>query len=216
MEDMDNLFSRFYNVQYAKELLLPHLQKNGLMIAQKAYDYICELYKTTSPRKYLGLDAIIHPINVANGLIDLKAFRLDDNMYAAALLHDVIEDFAGVRKDNLPFPDKVIDLVDLLTAKNPDGIDDDVIVRHEYFEALVLCPQALVIKDLDRIDNLRTMYVHKRDTIVSNVIENVHYLIPNTRKLGLSDSAYLDDCLFLTDQLRTYTCIYQNYLDAIR
>jgi (p)ppGpp synthase/HD superfamily hydrolase len=72
-------------------------------------------------RKYTGEDYIVHPIAVSN---IVKTVEHDQNMIAAALLHDVVEDTSvSIEMINVMFGDDVSHLVSGLTdvSKLEDG-----------------------------------------------------------------------------------------------
>ncbi|MBO9542139.1 HD domain-containing protein [bacterium] len=108
-------------------------------------------------RKGLDEPYINHPLRVAAAV---EACGLPPEAVAAALLHDVVEDTLVTQKlVEAEFPARVAHLVRLMTKWWPD--DAPAEVKREgnpkYYGALREDPDALVIKLLDRADNLRDM-----------------------------------------------------------
>ncbi|MNL35737.1 GTP pyrophosphokinase rsh [compost metagenome] len=117
-------------------------------------------------RKGLDEPYINHPLRVAAAV---EACGLPPEAVAAALLHDVVED-TPVSQERIAaeFPARVAHLVHLMTKWWPD--DAPAEVKREgnpkYYGALREDPEALVVKLLDRADNLRDMrrmLPHARD-----------------------------------------------------
>ena len=95
----------------------------------------------------------------------------DDETLAAILLHDVCED-CGVLPEELPFPENVQNMVDLLTRR-PDLSLDDYYDRIKHNEA------ASIIKLLDRCNNVSMMVaVFSDEKLAEYIIETEKYVLP--------------------------------------
>jgi len=95
----------------------------------------------------------------------------DDETLAAILLHDVCED-CGVLPEELPFPDSVQKIVDLLTRREDLSLD-------KYYERIRSNETASIIKLLDRCNNVSMMAAAFSDEKLSEyIIETEKYIIP--------------------------------------
>lgn len=108
-------------------------------------------------RKGLDEPYINHPLRVAAAA---EACGLPSEAIAAALLHDVVED-TPVSQERIAavFPPRVAHLVHLMTKWWPDDAPAEVKKEGNprYYGALRRDPDALVVKLLDRADNLQDM-----------------------------------------------------------
>ena len=127
------------------------------------------LYSTT-PVPY-----IVHPL-----LMACHAHALgirEDEILASILLHDVCEDCAVTVQD-LPCSDRVKEAVQLLTFVN-DGTTGKNILKQRYYNAIAQNRIALIVKVLDRCNNISTMasaFPQKR--LVSYIDETEAYVMP--------------------------------------
>lgn len=100
-----------------------------------------------------GVPYIYHPLLVACHTLAL-GFK-DDTILAAALLHDVCEDCGVIPKD-LPFREEIRKVVALLTkTKDNYGKTDEE--KKRYYSAIANHPVAVIIKLLDRCNNISCM-----------------------------------------------------------
>ncbi len=100
---------------------------------------------------------VTHPLRVAH-LASLAG--LSAEAIAASVLHDVVEDTPFTREDlAVRFPERVVDLVHLLTKWWPDDAPAEIKVseKPKYYGAILADEDAMAIKLLDRSDNLRDM-----------------------------------------------------------
>jgi (p)ppGpp synthase/HD superfamily hydrolase len=95
-----------------------------------------------------GRPYYLHPLRVAMRLVHCTPEERH-----AALLHDVVEDTALTLEDlkALGYGDEVLELVDLLTRRMPEGE-----THRQYLERIVASrnPKALRVKVADLIDNM--------------------------------------------------------------
>lgn len=126
-----------------------------------------------------GSPYVLHPLKVCSTLI---SYGIDDDaVFAAALLHDVLEDCS----DKLPLGGKelvseyglsheVMDIVSLCTKES--GLD-----QHElsvYFDKIRKNPKALLVKLADRLHNSCTLYTFKHDKLKEYIAETNNFIIP--------------------------------------
>jgi (p)ppGpp synthase/HD superfamily hydrolase len=106
-------------------------------------------------RKELNEAYITHPLRVGAMAAQLGA---PDYVIAAAYLHDVLEDTPMEADDLTAFPSGTVRLVRLLT-KTPDSGDPytNHVAKDIYYMNIEKENYAILLKILDRIDNLRDM-----------------------------------------------------------
>lgn len=122
---------------------------------------------------------IYHPLLVACHALALGLD--DDNIISAALLHDVCED-CNILVDALPVNETTKEIVKLLTKSSsinkPTGRE-----MQKYYDAILSNPQALLIKLLDRCNNISSMASgFSNQEIVDYVNETETYFFPMMRK----------------------------------
>ena len=103
-------------------------------------------------RKYTGEDYIVHPEHVAS---IIEEYGFDDNMIAAAWLHDTVED-TDVELDDLEreFNDDVTELVYWLTIQTTEEDGNRVVRKQMDAERLAEAPaRAQTIKLADLFSN---------------------------------------------------------------
>lgn len=132
------------------------MSRTGIGLVLSAAVFAAEAH-VAQRRKGLDEPYINHPLRVAAAV---EACGLPPDAVAAALLHDVVED-TPVTQERIAaeFPERVAHLVRLMTKWWPDDAPAEVkrVGNPQYYGALREDPDALVIKLLDRADNLRDM-----------------------------------------------------------
>ena len=118
----------------------------------KAVDYAVEAHEGQK-RKRSAVPYIYHPLNLACHALSMDI--VEDEVIAACLLHDVIED-CGRKKEDLPVNDETKELVRLLTCEKTSKDNRDRILD-DYYKGILGNPKAALIKCLDRCNNLTTM-----------------------------------------------------------
>ena len=137
----------------------------------KAIDFAIEAHKGQK-RKKSTTPYIYHPLNLACHALsmDIK----EDEIIAACLLHDVIEDCKKTI-DELPVNDETKELVRLLTCEKTTPDNREAILK-EYYGAIAANPKASLIKCMDRCNNLTTMsWGLSRDKIYRMIKETEEY-----------------------------------------
>ena len=100
----------------------------------------------------------------------------DDDVIAAALLHDVVED-TNTRPEELPVSDRVREAVCLLSYNTYDGPKKEI--KPLYYENISKNPLAALIKCIDRCNNLSCMADgFTRSKMTTYVIESEQYVFP--------------------------------------
>ncbi|MBR1440029.1 MAG: helix-turn-helix domain-containing protein [Lachnospiraceae bacterium] len=136
-----------------------------------AVDYAVEAHQGQH-RKNTDVPYIYHPLNLACHALSMNI--TEDEVLAACLLHDVIED-CGKKKNDLPVNEETKELVRLLTHEKTTDTNRDEIMT-AYFNAIAKNPKASLIKCLDRCNNLTTMsWGLKLDRIYRMIHETEKY-----------------------------------------
>lgn len=132
------------------------LEKRAGIFAKRAHESIGQ------KRRYTNEDYIVHPIAVAHLV---KSVKHTEEMVAAALLHDVVED-CGVSIDEIEaeFGPDVAVLVSWLTdVSTPADGTREVRKAIDRRHTAAAPPAAKTIKIADLIDNTSTIKVHDPD-----------------------------------------------------
>lgn len=107
-------------------------------------------------RKYTNEPYIIHPIRV---MCLVQASTGDQEVHAAAILHDVLEDTARQKSDiSVRFGDRVATIVEELTSPPKAGKSRDDRKLIDRIRLASASPEAQTIKLADIIDNIRDMH----------------------------------------------------------
>ena len=160
-----------YNWEHMKTYVKTTASALGMHNAYKAVDYAVAAHKGQK-RKKSEIPYIYHPLNMACHALSMGI--VEDEVIAAILLHDVVED-CGKTVDELPVNDETKELVRLMTkdksqgSHNPDTLD-------KYYGELAANPKAALIKCIDRCNNITTMsWGLSRDGIYRYIEETEKY-----------------------------------------
>ena len=118
---------------------------------------------------------ITHPLNIACHAMSLEIE--EDEVIAAALLHDVCED-CDILPEELPVSEEVREAVRLLTRIPMEGESrEDTLKR--YYGRLIRNRQATIVKLLDRCNNVSFMtFAFPDDKIRDYIAETRTYVLP--------------------------------------
>ncbi|MDE5593312.1 MAG: bifunctional (p)ppGpp synthetase/guanosine-3',5'-bis(diphosphate) 3'-pyrophosphohydrolase [Clostridiales bacterium] len=139
-------------------------------------------------RRVSGEPYIIHPIAVANILLDIG---MDSPTVAAALLHDCIEDTASTSEEiTALFGAEICALVTAVTklAKMvfKSKLEEQAENFRRMFFAMAKDIRVILIKLADRLHNMRTVDVLSRDRQIAMATETLDIYAPLASRLGLS------------------------------
>lgn len=147
----------------------------GAQLPQTLRALSCARIMHAGQQRRSGEPYISHPLTVA---ITAASFGIrDDELLAAALLHDVSED-CGVSAEALPVSQPVRELVQRLSYRK------DSQSLEQYYAAIAASPAAAFVKILDRCHNVSTMagaftpekmssYLEETETYVMPLFEGV-------------------------------------------
>ncbi len=153
----------------------------------KAYNFALKAHQ--NQKREEGVPYIIHPVEVAKILTDLK---LDSATITTGLLHDTIEDtnvtYETVKKE---FGEEVANLVEGVTKISAleDKASTDSIA--ENFRKLILATskdiRVLLVKLADRLHNMRTIgYVKDKKKIIRKAKETMEIYAPLADRMGMN------------------------------
>lgn len=165
--------------EYAREVSKMYTYIRGFCVGGKlesslrALSYAREKHK--GQKRKDGQPYIVHPLTLASWIVALEIY--DDNLIAVALLHDVVED-CGVSLESLPFNDVIKTGVKYMTITSYND-EDKATTKKRYFKELLESKEAVVVKALDRLNNLGDMEGNlTEEAIIKNVKETDELLLP--------------------------------------
>jgi len=153
---------------------------------EKAYEFASN--KHEGQKRDSGEDYIIHPLNVANTLCDIKA---DASTICAALLHDTIED-CNVTKEELEenFGSEIAKLVESITKINRLNFSGDteaiIANQRKILVGLTEDVRVMFLKLADRLHNMRTLWALSEKRQRANAKETLDIYAPIAHRLGIN------------------------------
>lgn len=129
-------------------------QTNNLTQTLNVLRILREAHETQPRRsKYgFGTSYMVHPLTMACHALAMQL--RDDDILAAVLAHDMVED-AGIREEDLPVGERVREAVRLVSKNRYDH--SDPCWEEAYFREIRKNPLASLVKCLDRVNNLAGM-----------------------------------------------------------
>lgn len=168
-------------------LIKNYLRDDELELVDKAYEFALE--KHFGQKRLTGDDYIVHPISVAYILAGINA---DQPTICAALLHDVLEDTSCDRDEMASlFGEEVTHLVEGVTKINSlsfkkDSNETEIANQRKILVGLTEDVRVIIIKLADRLDNMRTLWVHSEEKQKKKARETLDILIPIAHRLGMN------------------------------
>ena len=210
VEEKKNTFKTketIYDWEHMKTYVKTTARNFKLPNTLKAVDFAVDAHKDQK-RKRSSTPYIYHPLNLACHALSMGI--IEDDVIAACLLHDVVED-CGIKLEELPVDEKSRELVALLTCKKTTDENRQSIID-PYYEAIAKNPKASLIKCMDRCNNLTTMsWGLSRERIYRMIKETEEYYpaLLNTIK---STTEYNNAAWLLKYQMESMLDIYKRLL----
>lgn len=173
------LLSSYYSLDELLTRMTYICEREGYKQTKAALDYMLKMHKGQFRKQTWfsekRVEYVVHPLTIA-----CQAYALgirQDEILAAILLHDVCEDCA-VTKDQLPVNNRTRELVSLVTFVHPDTVSKSE-AKFAYFEAMKQDEDAMLIKILDRCNNVATMSsCFSKEKLIEYVEETQDYIYP--------------------------------------
>ena len=196
-----------YDWEHMKTYVKTTAKNLKLKNTLKAVEYAVEAHKGQKRKKSV-VPYIYHPLNLACHALAMDI--VDDEIVAACLLHDVIEDCKKTLED-LPVNDETKELVRLLTCEKPNDEDRERVLN-DYYNDIAANPKAALVKCLDRCNNLTTMsWGLSRDRIYRMIKETEEYY-PVLLKVIKDTSEYNNAAWLLKYQMESMLDIYKRLM----
>ena len=196
-----------YNWEHMKTYVKTTARNFKLRDTLKAVDYAVEAHEGQK-RKKSKVPYIYHPLNLACHALSMNI--IEDEIIAACLLHDVIED-CGRTIDELPVNDETKELVSLLTCEKKTEENRAQIIS-AYYKRIITNPEAALIKCMDRCNNLTTMsWGLSRDRVFRMIKETEEYY-PALLKTIKATPEYNNAAWLLQYQIESMLDIYKRLM----
>ncbi|MBR3004193.1 MAG: helix-turn-helix domain-containing protein [Lachnospiraceae bacterium] len=196
-----------YNWEHMKTFVKTSARNFGLKDTLKAVDYAVEAHEGQK-RKKSDTPYIYHPLNIACHALSMGI--REDEIIAACLLHDVVED-CGRTVEQLPVNDETREIVILMTHPKTTDADREQIMK-AYYKAIAANPKAALVKCLDRCNNLTTMsWGLSREKIYRYIVETETYY-PELLDVLKKTPEYNDAAWLLKYQIESMLDIYKRLM----
>ncbi len=172
-----------------EELRKHNVSEEKIKEVEKSYQLAAEIHK--NQLRQSGEPYIIHPLNVANNLLQMEVY--DPDTISAGLLHDTIEDA------EIPFTkEDVANIINPTVAELVDGVtkmrrmnfsttnEQTLANTRKIINGLTKDVRIIMIKLADRLHNMETLEYKKPQKQRENAIETMELFVP----LALSIGAY--------------------------
>ncbi|MBR5046613.1 MAG: helix-turn-helix domain-containing protein [Eubacterium sp.] len=196
-----------YNWEHMKTYVKTTAKNFRMYNSLKAIDYAVKAHEGQK-RKRSDIPYIYHPLNLACHALSMGI--REDEIIAACLLHDVVED-CGKTLDDLPVNDETKELVRLMTRdysneKNREKANED------YYKEILRNPKASLIKCLDRCSNLTTMSWGLSRAKIYRMIQETEKYYPRLLKTIKATPEYNDAAWLLRYQIVSMLDIYKRLM----
>ncbi len=210
VEERANTFKlkdAIYNWEHMKTHVKSTARALKLKNTLKAVDYAVEAHEGQT-RKRSKIPYIYHPLNLACHALSMGIN--EDEIVAACMLHDVVED-CGKKLEDLPVNEETKELVRLLTHEKTTPANRDKMMT-AYYDAISKNPKAALIKCMDRCNNLTTMsWGLSRDRIYRMIKETEDYY-PRLLKVVKAEADFNNAAWLLQYHIESMLDIYKRLL----
>ena len=196
-----------YNWEHMKTYVKTTARNFKLQDTLKAIDFAVNAHEGQKRKKSV-VPYIYHPLNLACHALSMGL--TDDEIIAACLLHDVVED-CGKTIDELPVCDEAKEIVRLVSHEKTTSENRDEIMQ-AYYDGIAANSKASLVKCIDRCNNLTTMsWGLSRDRIYRMINETEKYY-PRLIKVIKSEAEYSNAAWLLQYQMESMLDIYKRLL----
>lgn len=210
VENKQNKFKTketIYNWEHMKTYVKSIATNLKLIDTLKAIDFAIESHKGQY-RKKSDVPYIYHPLNMTCHALSMGI--KEDDVLAAILLHDVVEDCNKTIND-LPVGKSAKEIVRLVSHEKTNDADRERIMS-AYYKAIANNKKAALVKCIDRCNNLTTMsWGLSRDRIYRMIIETEKYY-PKLLKSIKATIEYNNASWLLQYQIESMLDIYKRLL----
>jgi len=171
------LGSPYFNPERMYTYVKARAQAAGLAQTLAALPFMREKHEEKKQRRK-GTDVpyYVHPLTLACHALAMNI--VEDDVLAAALLHDVVED-TETAPEELPVGEKVREAVCLVSHNTYGGEEDKEKNKPLYYGNIAKNPLAALVKCMDRCNNLSTMAEgFKKPKMVKYVKQTEEYVLP--------------------------------------
>ena len=210
VEEKNNTFKTkeaIYNWEHMKTYVKTTAKNYKLYNTLKAVDYAVEAHEGQK-RKRSVVPYIYHPLNLACHALSMDL--VEDEIIAACMLHDVVED-CGRKLEDLPGNDEIRELVRLLTHEQTTDENRDEILT-KYYAAIAENPKAALIKCIDRCNNLTTMAWGLSRERIYRTIKDTEQYYPRLLKVVKATQEYNNAAWLLQYQMESMLDIYKRLM----
>ena len=196
-----------YDWEHMKTYVKTTARNYKLRNTLKAVDFAIKAHEGQKRKKSV-IPYIYHPLNLACHALsmDIK----EDEIVAACMLHDVIED-CGMKLDDLPVNDETKELVRLLTCRKTNESNREEILD-AYYKAIEANPKAALIKCMDRCNNLTTMSWGLSREKIYRMIKETEQYYPGLIKVLKAEPEYNNAAWLLRYQMESMLDIYKRLM----
>ena len=196
-----------YNWEHMKTYVKTTARNFKMADTLRAVDFAVEAHEGQR-RKKSDTPYIYHPLNMACHALSMGI--KEDEIIAAILLHDVIED-CNKTVDELPVCEGAKRIVCLVSHDKTTDADRDK-VMDPYYKAIAGEPKAALVKCIDRCNNLTTMsWGLSRNRIYRMIAETEKYY-PGLLKSIKATTEYDDAAWLLQYQIESMLDIYKRLM----
>ncbi len=210
IEDNSNTFSTkeaIYNWEHMKTYVKTTASLLNMKNSLKALEFAVNAHSDQT-RKHSEVPYIYHQLNMACHTLAMGI--KEDEIIAAILLHDVVED-CNKTLDELPVNEETKELVRLMTKVKLPGKSRDEILD-AYYGALAENPKAALIKCIDRCNNMTTMSWGLSRIKIFRYISEIEKYYPKLLKTVRDVPEYSDAGWLLRYQIESMLDIYKRLM----
>lgn len=196
-----------YDWEHMKTYVKTTAKNRNLKDTLKAVDYAVAAHEGQKRKKSV-IPYIYHPLNLACHALSMDI--VEDEIIAACLLHDVVEDCKKT-VDELPVNDETKELVRLLTCEKTTDDNREKILE-SYYRAIEANPKAALIKCMDRCNNLTTMSWGLSREKIYRMINETETYYPRLIKAIKETTEYNNAAWLLKYQMDSMLDIYKRLM----